>query len=316
MPAARQAACWRSADSTTARVMWRIRPCRSPIGRKASGASRPCSRVLPAHERLDAVDRAALEVGLRLVVEDELAALDRAAQLAGELDVAARDLVVLVVEQLDAGAAVLGAVHRDVGAPQQRRAVVAVVGDHGDADARGRVAEDPVELHRRGERALDRGGRRLGVRRRRVPGGSRTTNSSPPSRATDAPGARPVDSRPPTSSEQLVAGAVAERVVELLEVVEVHQQQRGGLARGGQGRELPPELGVEAAAVREPRELVGPGLRCCGRARSAATRRRRSRAAATIAIIAATASDATREVHRAARGRARARRARAARSRR
>ena len=48
------------------------------------GREQPAPRVLPAHERLDAARRAARQVGLGLVVQDELAGVDRVAQLAHE----------------------------------------------------------------------------------------------------------------------------------------------------------------------------------------------------------------------------------------
>ena len=41
-------------------------------GRKASGVSSPCGRVLPAHERFGANDLSARQIGLRLEEDDEL----------------------------------------------------------------------------------------------------------------------------------------------------------------------------------------------------------------------------------------------------
>src|SRR3954469_6445529 len=72
------------------------------------------------------------------------------------------------------------------------------------------------------------------------PGSSTTANSSPPSRASESPGGNPPATHPPDRvagpqrlvqpradlGQDLVARVVAERVVELLEAVEVDQQQR------------------------------------------------------------------------------------------
>ena len=48
------------------------------------GAEQPALRVLPAHERLEAGHGAGPHVGLGLVVQDELAGLERPVQLAHE----------------------------------------------------------------------------------------------------------------------------------------------------------------------------------------------------------------------------------------
>ena len=93
-----------------------------------------------------------------------------------------------------------------------------------------------------------------------VPIGSSTANSSPPTRATSSAPGTPPFRRGPISCSKPVAGLVAERVVELLEVVEVDQQQRQlglRLARSLRGvlqaREQP-------APVRQPRQRVVIGV--------------------------------------------------------
>ena len=67
-------------------------------------------------------------------------------------------------------------------------------------------------------------------------------NSSPPSRATVHPGRlTAVAQARPDFAQQQVADLVAERVVDVLEVVEVHQQHgdRPGRGRGGERRLQP-----------------------------------------------------------------------------
>ena len=74
----------RSARSSTSWVSSEIRSLCSASADEPLGRDEAELRVLPAHERLDAVAPALAQRELRLVVHDELAALDAAAQLAGE----------------------------------------------------------------------------------------------------------------------------------------------------------------------------------------------------------------------------------------
>src|SRR4051794_34856855 len=60
------------------------------------------TRMVPAHERLDAVASAALQVDLRLVVHDDLAALDGVGEVLLECAQARDPLVLGRVEMLDA----------------------------------------------------------------------------------------------------------------------------------------------------------------------------------------------------------------------
>jgi hypothetical protein len=89
----------------------------------------------PADERLDADDPAGLEVGLRLVVDDELLVLERAAQLARERQ--PLGVVRVLLGAIDGGAGVraLGDVHRDIGVLEQRVRILPVLAEDGDADA-------------------------------------------------------------------------------------------------------------------------------------------------------------------------------------
>ena len=61
-----------------------------------------------------------------------------------------------------------------------------------------------------------------------------TANSSPPKRATVSPGRSACSILRATDGEELVAGGVAEAVVDDLELVEVQEEHRDrGLAPGG-----------------------------------------------------------------------------------
>ena len=114
------------------------------------------------------------EVDLRLVVQDELVALDALAELAEQGEAARRGLLLLGREQRVAGAGALGVVHREVGAAEQVVDVVAVERDERDADARLHVDDVTVDDEGRLERLLDRpddarGARQVGGRRRQDP---------------------------------------------------------------------------------------------------------------------------------------------------
>ena len=106
---------------------------------------------------------------------------------------------------------------------------------------------------RRGCRA--RGGRSRCGRRRRV---WRTTNSSPPSRATKWPRAA-CWTRWPASTSSSVAGRMAERVVDHLELVEVEAMQREQAAVALGRAEQMLELLLEHGAVGQPGQHVVEG---------------------------------------------------------
>ena len=64
----------------------------------------------------------------------------------------------------------------------------------------------------------------------------------------------------PELGQHAVAGVVAERVVELLEVVEVDHEQRERAVRLARPLDRAAQLAVEPAAVRQPGQLVGARL--------------------------------------------------------
>ena len=136
-------------------------------------------RVLPAHERLDAVATALAQRELRLVVDDELAALDAAAQLAGEREAVEAVPVALRRVQRPRPPRLLRRVERDVGVLEDLLGARAVLGVHRDAHRRAHVEQQPAELERHLERPRRRGGR-APRRRRRGRCAASSANSSPP----------------------------------------------------------------------------------------------------------------------------------------
>ena len=90
----------------------------------------------PAHQRLEADDRAGREIDERLVVHLELAAASAVAQIDLELAARLHARVHLGLEEAERALAVgLGAVERHIGVLEQLVGVLAVAGRQRDADA-------------------------------------------------------------------------------------------------------------------------------------------------------------------------------------
>ena len=93
--------------------------------------------MVPAQERLRTAGLAARQVDLRLVVQAELAPLERPAQLETHLRARPRARVDVGGEELEGiAASLLGAVHRRVRRAEQCFRVVPVRRESGNADAR------------------------------------------------------------------------------------------------------------------------------------------------------------------------------------
>ena len=185
----------------------------------------PAPRMRPPHQRLDAAHRARRDLRLRLVVQDQLRrprarrAARRAAPAAAASDGRAR-----------------------AGRPRGRSASA-----WPRTSRRPRAAAARSRRRRARGTARSRSTRRCARESRRPrtsapappaaaatrrdadassPGSSTTANSSPPSRAQRVAGLQRLLQPRPDLRQHLVAGVMAERVVELLEAVEVDQQQR------------------------------------------------------------------------------------------
>jgi hypothetical protein len=215
--------------------------------------------MLPAHERLDAGDAATVELDDRLVVDLELAGLDRRRQVGTELEAVDRAAMELLLEDADrTDAALLRAVHRDVGVAQQ---VVdrsgAGVERHADG-GRDREAA-PVEVEVGAQHvgdALGDGERGALVRDVAEQHGELVAAQA----RGDVVGAQHAGDAGGDVAQQGVARGVAEAVVDDLEVVEVEEQHRDVLIvlAGGGKRALQPLL--EQRAIGEAGERVVEGL--------------------------------------------------------
>ena len=166
-------------------------------------------------------------------MQDELVVVDPAPQVADQLEVLARVAVGAVVVEGVAGVRVLGGVHRDVGVLEQRLGVLAVLGVERDADARLDLDGELVELEPLGDRlAHARAGLDRGVGPADV--GDQHRELVAAEAGDGVAGAQSRGQPRADRAQQQVAVVVAERVVDLLEAVEVDHQHGDlrGVARG------------------------------------------------------------------------------------
>ena len=142
--------------------------------------------------------------------------------------------------------------HRDFGALQQLARVVAVVGTHGHADAGVHVDHVPVERHPHFERAAHGLGDALGIADAAARHEDRELVAAD---ARDAV-ARAADDRAQAGgdlAQQHVADRVAERFVDVAEMVEIEDQHRDRRAGAGTGGDRL----IEAVREQHPRRQAG-----------------------------------------------------------
>ena len=214
--------------------------------------------MLPPHQRLDAL-QGAVHADLRLVVQDQLAGLDRHGEVGEQPQPLGGVVVVGGVVDDNAAVGALGDVHRDIGVLQHRAGVGRV----------GRVHDRPaLASTTRGTPSTSRGSRsaprsasaertasaRLGT------SGSRTANSSPPRRATMP--ASPTWLRQPRGdlADECITVSVPEGVVDVAEAVEVEQHENRRVARVAGLRDGRADADVQRRAVRQPGQGVMRGL--------------------------------------------------------
>jgi len=189
--------------------------------------------VRPAQQHLGAHDLPAAQVDLRLVVQDELAALERRAQVAGERE--PLDAVAVELERvaLDAGAPLLGLVHRDVGALHEHVDVLAVLRERGDPDAGAQLQAHAGDVERLCDRAAHgRGDRRALHRALDRAQQDRELVAAKPSDGVLL--AEQLAQAGADLAQDLVAVVMAEGVVDLLEAIEV-EQHHGQPVPGARG---------------------------------------------------------------------------------
>ncbi len=182
--------------------------------------------MLPADQALGAADLGATHIDDRLVVHDQLFLIERAAEVAEQAQALPRVAVQAAGVQVDATVGVLRGVHRHVCAAQQRVGVIAVEREARDAhacpDLKGHLLDLKGALHDLDDLPcvmleLLRVGRVLGREDRKL------IAAHP---RDDAVGPDALDQTRAQFAQQLVAVVVAERVVDLLEAVQVQQHHR------------------------------------------------------------------------------------------
>ena len=206
-----------------------MRPVSSATVMKSTGSTTWPSAPDPAHERLETADLGRFQIHDRLEVHRQLVAFDAAAELGFEREPLQRRGVHDRVEQLiPAAAGGLGAIHRDVGVAQD-------VVDHGvlplahdDADAGGGVELAPLHRKRCDHRRLQPVGDRADLLGDGdvVDQHGELVAAEPRQHVARAHlRLQPLGER----DQELVAGEVAQAVVDQLEAVEVDEQD--GVAR-------------------------------------------------------------------------------------
>ena len=201
----------------------------------------------PAHQRLDVLDPLVLHVDQRLVVQRQLTERGGVAQLGQDRQPVPVRLVGRGVVERPAAAGPLGAVHRDVRALEQHARLVAVLAGERDADAGGERDRHLGQVERLLEAGQQLAGDRARLDRRvqvgQADGELVAAETGHRVRAAQG-GAQPFRDL----TQQQVAGVVAERVVDVLEPVEVEQQQTRRCSRHAGPRPAPARAGRRAAS--------------------------------------------------------------------
>lgn len=189
-------------------------------------------------------------------------AVEGQAQVTGQVDAVLRPLAGLLVEQRPAVlAGLLRLVHRDVGVAQDVLGLGVRGTGHDHAQAGGNrdlgAAQQDVPGHGLEQAAGDLAGRLL-VAHAPAQDGELVTAEARHDIAVPDRLAQPLGHL----EQELVAGLVAERVVDLLEVVEVQEEQRRPLAAARPGRaQVGAEELEQASPVQQAGQRVVPSCR-------------------------------------------------------
>ena len=231
-------------------------PVCSTIGMKSDGGSRPRSGCCQRTSASAPWTREAVHAHDRLVEDHDLVSVEGAPELAEHAQPAYRVAVERGRVHLATRVRLLGRVHRDVGAPQQRVRIVPVAREAGDSDAHPHLERHLVDANG----LLDARDQLVGdlLELIRVAGVLARQNRELVAAEARDQTARADDLPQPRSeiAQQLVAEVVAERVVDLLEAVEVEQHHAERRPGGGGGLNPLVQPRPEALPIRKPGELV------------------------------------------------------------
>ena len=215
--------------------------------------------MLPAHQGLGPVHAQAVHVHDRLVEDDDLVGVEPTPEFAEHVEPADRVAVKRGRVDLAARVGLLSRVHGDVGAPEQRVGIIAIAREAGDSDAHPHLERHLVHL----DGLLDACHQATRDRLELIRVAGVLTRKHRELVAAE-PRHEPLgsDHLPQPRSEiaqHLIAEVVAERVVDLLEAVEVEQHHAERLARPSRGRDPFVEPRAEPLAVGEAGQFVGGG---------------------------------------------------------
>ncbi len=237
----------------------------SALGHRQEGARRDDLAGRPDHaqQQLEVRDRAAVEIEDRLGIQRHVLVVDRTTDPLGpgrRVIGSVRICGIGAVDGAAIAAVVLGLVHREVGVVEQLVAShrgVTRVDDDADAGRRAPLCRSIADDGAVVQRGHDPLGRAAGGGRRRVADQQRELVAAEAGDRVLATAG--LAQRCGHGEQQFVAGLVAERVVDLLESVEIDQDHRAALAVSAAGAKPPAKLGVEAAAVDQPGERIVVG---------------------------------------------------------
>ena len=211
------------------------------------GHHEPVLGVLPADERLDRVELAVREAGLRLVVQHQLVGLDRTTKLGDEREIGRVVVVVGGVVANRAGVLLLGDVQRDVGAPDQLVDVVGVGIGQDVADTRLDGHRDCAHDELLTDHVAQPSEARVDL--------TRVVDQDPELVAAETrdrvPDVQLVEQSVRELDEHRVAAVVPERVVDVLESIEVDDRDRERRLPVFHAHERVGDSPLEQPAVRE-----------------------------------------------------------------
>ena len=218
--------------------------------------------MAPAHQRLDTGDAAGGQLDLRLVGEEQLVGIERAAQLGFEFEARHRARAhVFAVDDAAIAARGLGLVQREARGAQQFVGEAAMVGEQRDADGAGDEEIAVPDQERRGERRHDvvDGGLHVGIGLQVADGHrefiARQSRQRHGDRAVTLELEEGAEARG-HGLQQRIAGAVADAVVDALELVEVDAHHGETLAGGGRLAARFLEQLQQVLAIRQLRQRI------------------------------------------------------------
>ena len=216
----------------------------------------------PAHQRFDAGDAARGQLDLRLIGEEQLVGIERAAQLGFELQARHRaGAHVFAVDDAAIAARGLGLVQRQARGAQQFVGEAAVVREDRDADGAGDEEIAMPDQERRGERRHDvvDGVLHVGIGLQVADGHRELIAGEARQRHGDRAVALQLEEGAEARGhglQQRVAGAVPDAVVDALELVEVDAHHREALAGGGRLAARFLQQLQQVLAIRQLRERI------------------------------------------------------------